>query len=109
LQKKVAEAKNENGGQISSEQEETIRKEKKVFAFDELNNDKYKIHQIDFQDFSTGTPKPRLLLVHGFGATGSVYYSVVKDLRKYFRVTTIDLLGLGASGRPPTFLPTDAH
>ena len=47
-------------------------------------------------------------MIHGFGATGSVFYTLVKYLRSYFRITTIDLLGLGASGRPPTFLPTEA-
>jgi pimeloyl-ACP methyl ester carboxylesterase len=39
-------------------------------------------------------------MIHGFGATGSIFAKMVKDLRKKFSVTTIDLLGMGFSGRP---------
>jgi pimeloyl-ACP methyl ester carboxylesterase len=39
-------------------------------------------------------------MVHGFGGTGMVFYRIIGVLRKYFRITTIDLLGQGASGRP---------
>jgi pimeloyl-ACP methyl ester carboxylesterase len=39
-------------------------------------------------------------MIHGFGGTGLVFYRAIKYLIKYFRITTIDLFGLGASGRP---------
>lgn len=45
--------------------------------------------------------KPKLLMIHGFGGTGMVFYKMIGYLRKYFRVTTLDLFGMGASGRPP--------
>jgi len=43
---------------------------------------------------------PKLLLIHGFGASGMTYYRIAAQLSKFFRVTTFDLLGMGASGRP---------
>jgi hypothetical protein len=32
-------------------------------------------------------------MIHGFGATGIVFYKLIGILRKYFRITTIDMLG----------------
>ena len=48
-------------------------------------------------------------MIHGFGASGSVFYKMVKHLMSEFRVTTIDLLGMGCSGRPPFALDTAAE
>ena len=45
-------------------------------------------------------------MIHGFGATGCVFYQMIKHLRSKFRVTIIDLLGMGTSGRPPFALTT---
>ena len=39
-------------------------------------------------------------MIHGFGGGGPVFSRMVVHLRKYFRVTTIDILGLAGSGRP---------
>ena len=80
----------------------------KVF---DLERDKYEyyIHQINFYDQNLPSEKPRLLMIHGFGGTGSIFYSAVKHLREEFRITTIDLLGMGASGRPQTFLPSNCE
>lgn len=50
--------------------------------------------------------KPRALFVHGFGGTGLYFYRTIDLLRHEFRITTIDLLGMGASGRPPFKLKT---
>jgi pimeloyl-ACP methyl ester carboxylesterase len=50
--------------------------------------------------------KPKLLLVHGFGGCGVVFYRLIGHLRKSCRVTTIDLLGLAGSGRPSFSLKT---
>ena len=38
--------------------------------------------------------------MHGFGSSGCVYYRVIRNLKRYFRVTTFDFLGQGCSGRP---------
>jgi len=40
-------------------------------------------------------------MIHGFGGTGAIFYRMIGYLRKHFRVVTIDLLGMGGSGRPP--------
>lgn len=50
--------------------------------------------------------KPKLLMIHGFGASGIHFYRLIQLLRRHFRITTIDLLGLGGSGRPPYKLRT---
>ena len=47
-----------------------------------------------------------MLLMHGYGATGSTFYALVNDMKRYYRITTIDHLGLGASGRPEYNLKT---
>jgi pimeloyl-ACP methyl ester carboxylesterase len=32
-------------------------------------------------------------MIHGFGGTGIIFYRMIGILRKYFRITTIDLFG----------------
>ena len=44
---------------------------------------------------------PHLLMLHGYGGSGGLYYKMVAGLRAYFNVTMIDFLGMGCSGRPP--------
>ena len=41
-----------------------------------------------------------MLLIHGFAGSGVLFYKLVSQLRHYFNITTIDLLGMGCSGRP---------
>jgi pimeloyl-ACP methyl ester carboxylesterase len=41
-----------------------------------------------------------MVLIHGYGAGGGVFYRVLKDLSRYFHLFVVDLLGMGASGRP---------
>lgn len=36
---------------------------------------------------------PKLVMIHGFGGGGAVFYKMLKHLRLYFEVYTIDLLG----------------
>ena len=51
--------------------------------------------------------RPKIVMVHGYGGCGMMFYRMVPFLRKYFRLTTIDMLGQGASGSPE-FLPKTA-
>mmetsp|Transcript_15520 Transcript_15520/g.10889 ORF Transcript_15520/g.10889 Transcript_15520/m.10889 type:complete len:95 (+) Transcript_15520:213-497(+) len=39
-------------------------------------------------------------MIHGFGGGGAIFFKMFPDLIKHFRVTTIDLMGMGCSGRP---------
>lgn len=43
---------------------------------------------------------PHLLMLHGYGSSGVLFYKMVADLRKHFNITLIDFLGMGCSGRP---------
>ena len=43
----------------------------------------------------------KLVLVHGYGGSGVLLYKVFKDLSQHFNLIVIDLLGMGASSRPP--------
>lgn len=47
-----------------------------------------------------------MVLTHGYGAGGAIFYRVLNDLSDYFHLYVIDLLGMGASGRPK-YHPTD--
>lgn len=44
--------------------------------------------------------KPPLVLVHGFGGSGALYYKVLKGLAVNFYVIVIDIIGMGSSSRP---------
>ena len=50
---------------------------------------------------------PRILFVPGFGSQVSIYTKFLDYLRTRFRVTAIDQLGLGLSGKPEEFNLTD--
>ena len=41
-----------------------------------------------------------MVLVHGYGAGGAVFFKILKDLSMYFHLYLVDLLGMGSSGRP---------
>lgn len=57
------------------------------------------IHSMHIRE-GTGVHKPNVLLVHGYTSSGACYYKVIRDLKSTFNVTTLDLLGVGGSGRP---------
>lgn len=44
--------------------------------------------------------KPKLVLCHGFGGSGCLYYRVMKGLAQKFYLIIIDLVGMGSSSRP---------
>lgn len=46
------------------------------------------------------TNKQKVVLVHGYGATGVFYYKLINHLRHDFHVFAIDLYGFGQSSRP---------
>jgi cardiolipin-specific phospholipase len=43
---------------------------------------------------------PIMVLIHGYGAGGGVFFRVIKDLSRRFHLYVVDMLGMGASGRP---------
>lgn len=47
-----------------------------------------------------GSPdKPILVMVHGYGSTGSLFFKLFSTLSTYFYVIVIDVLGVGVSSR----------
>ena len=44
--------------------------------------------------------KPVLVLMHGYGGSGALFYRILKSLSEHFCVITIDIPGMGASARP---------
>lgn len=43
---------------------------------------------------------PRLVMIHGYGASGALLYKVWKHLQPHFNLYVIDLVGMGSSTRP---------
>ena len=83
--------------------------ESNLLAFSGLAQDQYEVRQVYTdeaqQNYMTtiviGDPsKPKLVLVHGFGGSGSLYYKVIKGLAQNFHLIVIDLIGMGSSSRP---------
>ena len=53
--------------------------------------------------------KPVMVLVHGYGGSGTLFYKTFSTLCQYFYLIVIDVIGMGASSRPEnidkTFTP----
>lgn len=56
------------------------------------------IHQVTVKPKEHGLPK--IVMIHGFGGGGAVFFKMIHHLSRFFEVITVDLLGMGASGRP---------
>ena len=41
-----------------------------------------------------------MVLVHGYGGSGTLFYKVIQGLTQNFHVIVIDLIGMGSSSRP---------
>lgn len=44
--------------------------------------------------------KPTIVFVHGYGASGIIFYRLYKELSEKYHVVFMDLLGMGRSSRP---------
>ena len=42
----------------------------------------------------------KIVLLHGYGGGAAVFMRMAPLLQNYFEVVLVDLLGMGASGRP---------
>ena len=63
----------------------------------------YSTHHFDYKN-DKRRKKPALLLVHGYQGSCIQFYWLISKLRHDYDVTTIDLLGMGCSGRAPLVL-----
>jgi len=41
-----------------------------------------------------------MIIIHGYGSGGAMYFRLIKELAPYFHLFIVDLLGMGCSGRP---------
>ena len=39
-------------------------------------------------------------MIHGYGASGIIFYKIIKDLAEHFHLILVDIIGMGASSRP---------
>jgi len=54
-------------------------------------------------DPGDASDKPVLVLVHGYAASGSLYYKIFKRLSERFHIIVTDIIGMGASSRPKDY------
>ena len=50
--------------------------------------------------------KPKLVFIHGYGASGATFFRIMKPLSQHFHVIFLDLPGMGSSTRAPFFCKT---
>ena len=43
--------------------------------------------------------KPHIVIVHGYGGSGMIFFKMFKQLAEKFHVYLVDLLGMGRSSR----------
>ena len=44
--------------------------------------------------------KQRLVLVHGYGGSGIMFWKIIKPIAEKYYLILIDILGMGGSSRP---------
>jgi len=68
----------------------------------------FKIHNVPIDDcgnfvrtFEIGDrSKPKMVLIHGYGASSVAFWKIVETLSKHYHLIMIDIIGMGASSRP---------
>lgn len=43
--------------------------------------------------------RPKMVMIHGFGGSGLIFYRILKHLHEDFKIYLIDLPGMGRSSR----------
>lgn len=83
--------------------------ESNLLEFSGLQPEEYQVTQVAVNDDESqwmttirvgDQSKPTLVLVHGFGGSGALYYKVLKGLAENFYLIVIDIIGMGSSSRP---------
>lgn len=45
--------------------------------------------------------RPKLVMIHGYGASGIIFYKILKPLIEAgFHLILVDIIGMGSSSRP---------
>jgi cephalosporin-C deacetylase-like acetyl esterase len=50
------------------------------------------------------TKFPKLVWIHGYAASGALFYKMMKALSEIFCIYFIDIVGMGGSSRPDNYL-----
>lgn len=75
---------------------------KKAFEMQDVIVGEEKYGGATIRTCTIGDPSlPKLVLIHGYGGSLVLWFSVIKDLSKKFRLYLIDIPGMGASSRVP--------
>ncbi|CDW84782.1 UNKNOWN [Stylonychia lemnae] len=82
--------------------------ERKVLSYSGLDYDNIFIENVVVDDFGNyartihigDRSKIKLVMFHGYGASGIIFYKILKPLSEKFHVILVDILGMGASSRP---------
>ena len=94
--------------------ENLLEAERKVLALSGLPADQIQTKSVKVGEFK-GEPvcirtsicgdenKPKLVFIHGYGASGPMFYKIMQRLTQYFCVIFHDLIGMGGSSRPEDF------
>ena len=51
--------------------------------------------------------KQRLVLVHGYGGSGIMFWKIIKPIAERYHLILVDILGMGGSSRPTFKLKTE--
>jgi len=70
---------------------------------EKYNDEPVYIRTIVCNDANTRSGKPVLVMLHGFGSAGALYYRILAPLQKKFKVIMIDSIGMGGSSRPDNY------
>ena len=67
---------------------------------DEYEGKAMHIHTIICGDLNS---KPKLVLIHGYGGSGALFFKIIKPLIEQFCLILVDIIGMGSSSRPDNF------
>jgi pimeloyl-ACP methyl ester carboxylesterase len=86
--------------------------QRELLKFSGMNTEQIKIMKVKYDEDKDGNPLfintievgeldlPVLVLIHGYGGSGALFYKALSGLAPHFRTLCIDIVGMGASSRP---------
>jgi pimeloyl-ACP methyl ester carboxylesterase len=90
--------------------------ERRMLSFSGLPDDQIRIENVKVGNYKNedvyvhtlilgdeNPEKPIMVLCHGYGGSGALFYKVMAPLCERFRLITFDLIGMGGSSRPKDF------
>ena len=88
--------------------------EAKILSFSGLSSEEIRISEVEiyegctihtieggFEEQSEGEKKPLMVFIHGYGASGALFYPIMKGLSEHYHLILFDIIGMGGSTRWP--------